>query len=100
MGLSWCKQKGNIDDELLDPSSACPTRSGITPTRSACRPATSRSSPRGHRGRPLTASCLTISLPGRQAWQNAEAALAKAGASIPDVVSIRQWLTDADDIKA
>jgi 2-iminobutanoate/2-iminopropanoate deaminase len=36
----------------------------------------------------------------RQAWQNIEGALAKAGASIPDVVSIRQWLTDADGIKA
>jgi enamine deaminase RidA (YjgF/YER057c/UK114 family) len=36
----------------------------------------------------------------RQAWQNVEAALARAGASISDVVSIRQWLTDADDIKA
>ena len=35
----------------------------------------------------------------RQAWRNVEAALARAGASIPDVVSIRQWLTDADDTK-
>jgi enamine deaminase RidA (YjgF/YER057c/UK114 family) len=35
-----------------------------------------------------------------RAWRNVGAALAKAGASIPDVVSIRQWLTDADGIKA
>jgi 2-iminobutanoate/2-iminopropanoate deaminase len=41
-----------------------------------------------------------IAYKARRAWQNVEAALAKARASIPDVVSIRQWLTDADDIKA
>lgn len=36
----------------------------------------------------------------RQAWRNVEAALAAAGAGLHDVVSVRQWLTDADDIPA
>jgi enamine deaminase RidA (YjgF/YER057c/UK114 family) len=44
-----------------------------------------------------------IACQARQARQNVEAALtrarARARASIPDVVSIRQWLTDADDTK-
>lgn len=33
-----------------------------------------------------------------QAWKNVEAVLERAGATLADVVSIRQWLTDADDI--
>ena len=33
-----------------------------------------------------------------QAWRNVSAILEKAGASLSDIVSIRQWLTNADDI--
>jgi 2-iminobutanoate/2-iminopropanoate deaminase len=33
-----------------------------------------------------------------QAWQNIEAILAKAGASLSDIVAVRQWLTSAEDI--
>ena len=36
----------------------------------------------------------------RQAWQNIGAILAKAGASVSDIVSGRQYLTRQDDIKA
>jgi enamine deaminase RidA (YjgF/YER057c/UK114 family) len=36
----------------------------------------------------------------RQAWRNVAAILEKAGASIGDIVSIRQYLTREDDIKA
>src|SRR3954464_13210877 len=35
----------------------------------------------------------------RQAWRNVAAILEKAGASISDIVSIRQYLTRAEDIK-
>ena len=35
-----------------------------------------------------------------QAWQNIEAILGRAGASLADVVAVRQWLTDAGDIRA
>jgi 2-iminobutanoate/2-iminopropanoate deaminase len=35
-----------------------------------------------------------------QAWQNTEAILGRAGASLADVVAVRQWLTDAGDIRA
>lgn len=35
----------------------------------------------------------------RQAWQNVGAILAKAGASISDIVSVRQYLTRPEDIK-
>jgi 2-iminobutanoate/2-iminopropanoate deaminase len=35
----------------------------------------------------------------RQAWRNVAAALAAAGAQLTDIVSVRQWLTSADDIK-
>jgi len=35
----------------------------------------------------------------RQAWRNIGAILAKAGASISDIVSVRQYLTRAEDIK-
>jgi 2-iminobutanoate/2-iminopropanoate deaminase len=35
-----------------------------------------------------------------QAWRNVEEALAHAGATLGDVVSVRQWLTDAADIPA
>ncbi len=34
----------------------------------------------------------------RQAWHNVANALAEAGAALEDVVSVRQWLTDAADI--
>jgi 2-iminobutanoate/2-iminopropanoate deaminase len=36
----------------------------------------------------------------RQAWANVEAALDKAGAALTDIVSVRQWLTNADDVAA
>jgi 2-iminobutanoate/2-iminopropanoate deaminase len=35
-----------------------------------------------------------------QAWRNVEDALARAGAKLTDIVSVRQWLTDAADIPA
>jgi 2-iminobutanoate/2-iminopropanoate deaminase len=35
-----------------------------------------------------------------QAWRNVAAALARAGAELTDIVSVRQWLTSADDIAA
>src|SRR3954465_3171452 len=36
----------------------------------------------------------------RQAWRNVAAILERAGASISDIVSIRQYLTREEDIKA
>ena len=35
-----------------------------------------------------------------QAWQNIETILNQAGASLPDIVSVRQWLTSAEDTRA
>ena len=35
-----------------------------------------------------------------QAWRNVEAILVRAGAALPDIVSVRQWFTSADDIPA
>lgn len=35
----------------------------------------------------------------RQAWRNVAAILSKAGASISDIVSVRQYLTRPEDIK-
>jgi 2-iminobutanoate/2-iminopropanoate deaminase len=35
-----------------------------------------------------------------QAWRNVEDALGRAGAKLTDIVSVRQWLTDAADIPA
>jgi 2-iminobutanoate/2-iminopropanoate deaminase len=35
-----------------------------------------------------------------QAWRNVEEALSRAGAVLSDIVSVRQWLTDAADIPA
>jgi 2-iminobutanoate/2-iminopropanoate deaminase len=35
-----------------------------------------------------------------QAWRNVEEALNRAGATLTDIVSVRQWLTDAADIPA
>jgi 2-iminobutanoate/2-iminopropanoate deaminase len=35
-----------------------------------------------------------------QAWRNIEDALERAGAKLTDIVSVRQWLTDAADIPA
>lgn len=35
-----------------------------------------------------------------QAWRNVEDALSRAGAQLTDIVSVRQWLTSADDIPA
>ncbi len=46
------------------------------------------------------------SLPGditgqaTQAWQNIETTLNQAGASLRDIVSVRQWLTSAGDVQA
>jgi 2-iminobutanoate/2-iminopropanoate deaminase len=46
------------------------------------------------------------SLPGdiaeqaTQAWQNVDTILNRAGATMSDIVSIRQWLTNAEDISA
>jgi len=46
------------------------------------------------------------SLPGdmsgqaTQAWQNIQTTLSQAGASLSDIVSVRQWLTSAEDIRA
>jgi 2-iminobutanoate/2-iminopropanoate deaminase len=34
-----------------------------------------------------------------QAWRNVAAALAGAGAELTDIISVRQWLTSADDIR-
>jgi 2-iminobutanoate/2-iminopropanoate deaminase len=35
-----------------------------------------------------------------QAWRNVETILARAGATLSDIVSVRQWFTSADDISA
>jgi enamine deaminase RidA (YjgF/YER057c/UK114 family) len=35
-----------------------------------------------------------------QAWRNVEDALHRAGAALTDIISVRQWLTDAADIPA
>ena len=35
-----------------------------------------------------------------QAWRNVEDVLGRAGAALTDIVSVRQWLTDAADIPA
>lgn len=35
-----------------------------------------------------------------QAWRNVEEALDRAGAKLCDIVSVRQWLTDAADLPA
>lgn len=35
-----------------------------------------------------------------QAWRNVAEALSRAGAELTDIVSVRQWLTSADDIPA
>jgi 2-iminobutanoate/2-iminopropanoate deaminase len=35
-----------------------------------------------------------------QAWQNIETTLNQAGASLGDIVSVRQWLIDAEDLRA
>jgi 2-iminobutanoate/2-iminopropanoate deaminase len=35
-----------------------------------------------------------------QAWRNVEDALGRAGATLADIVSVRQWLTDAGDLPA
>jgi 2-iminobutanoate/2-iminopropanoate deaminase len=46
------------------------------------------------------------SLPGdmtgqaTQAWQNIETTLNQAGANLGDIVSVRQWLTSAEDVRA
>lgn len=36
----------------------------------------------------------------RQAWRNIAGILAKAGASLTDIVSVRQWLVDENDVDA
>jgi 2-iminobutanoate/2-iminopropanoate deaminase len=46
------------------------------------------------------------SLPGdmtgqaTQAWQNIETTLNQAGANLSDIVSVRQWLTSAENLRA
>ena len=35
-----------------------------------------------------------------QAWQNIETTLNQAGANLRDIVSVRQWLTSAEDLRA
>jgi 2-iminobutanoate/2-iminopropanoate deaminase len=35
-----------------------------------------------------------------QAWRNVEDALKRSGAALVDIISVRQWLTDAADIPA
>jgi 2-iminobutanoate/2-iminopropanoate deaminase len=35
-----------------------------------------------------------------QAWQNIETTLNQAGASLRDIVSVRQWLSSAEDVRA
>jgi 2-iminobutanoate/2-iminopropanoate deaminase len=35
-----------------------------------------------------------------QAWQNIETTLNQAGASLRDIVSVRQWLSSAEDVPA
>jgi 2-iminobutanoate/2-iminopropanoate deaminase len=35
-----------------------------------------------------------------QAWQNIQTTLSQVGASLSDIVSVRQWLTSAEDIRA
>jgi 2-iminobutanoate/2-iminopropanoate deaminase len=35
-----------------------------------------------------------------QAWRNVEEALGRADATLADIVSVRQWLTNADDLPA
>ena len=35
-----------------------------------------------------------------QAWQNIQTTLSQAGASLSDIVSVRQWLTSAEDVRA
>ena len=46
------------------------------------------------------------SLPGdmtgqaTQAWQNIQTTLSQVGASLSDIVGVRQWLTSAEDIRA
>jgi 2-iminobutanoate/2-iminopropanoate deaminase len=35
-----------------------------------------------------------------QAWRNVQAVLAQAGATVADIVSVRQWLIDANEIPA
>ena len=46
------------------------------------------------------------SLPGdmtgqaTQAWQNIQTTLSQAGASLSAIVSVRQWLTSAEDVRA
>jgi enamine deaminase RidA (YjgF/YER057c/UK114 family) len=38
--------------------------------------------------------------PPAQAWQNIQTTLSQVGASLSDIVSVRQWLTSAEDIRA
>lgn len=54
----------------------------------------------GTPGLPLTAPCRGTSEEAAQAWRNVEDALHRAGAALTDIVSVRQWLTDAADIPA
>jgi 2-iminobutanoate/2-iminopropanoate deaminase len=42
----------------------------------------------------------TITDEARQAWRNVADILSRAGASLTDIVSVRQWLTNAEDVDA
>lgn len=42
----------------------------------------------------------TITDEARQAWRNVADILSRAGASLTDIVSVRQWLTNAEDVEA
>jgi 2-iminobutanoate/2-iminopropanoate deaminase len=63
--------------------------------------ATTRSSSPGHQGLPPDGS-LAGDMTGQaaQAWQNIQTTLSQVGASLSDIVSVRQWLTSAEDIRA
>jgi 2-iminobutanoate/2-iminopropanoate deaminase len=63
--------------------------------------ATTTSSSSGHQGLPGTAHCRAT-WPGQatQAWKNIQTTLSQAGASLSAIVSVRQWLTSAEDVRA
>jgi 2-iminobutanoate/2-iminopropanoate deaminase len=68
-------------------------------TPSGCLPVTTRSSCPAPRACGPTAACRRIfAEEAAQAWRNVAAALSAAGAELTDIVSVRQWLTSADDI--
>ena len=48
---------------------------------------------------PLSQHSADFADEARQAWRNVAAILGKAGASLGDIVSVRQYLTRPEDIK-